>query len=90
MDEELREAARNRIAAKRNFWRQVILVIILTIILNIVWFVSGDLANYWPMWPMIGFLIWLGFSAVGTYNTTRGGITDTDIDREMRKMGGEA
>lgn len=89
MNDEIREAARSRIKARRGFWNMLLVFLVITVILNVIWFVSEPGAYYWPMWPMIGFGIATLFSAINVFGAGSRPITETDIDREVRKLGGD-
>ncbi|NLA65513.1 MAG: 2TM domain-containing protein [Leucobacter sp.] len=88
MNEELRDEARKRIKAKRGFWNLILVFAIITVIVNVIWFLSGT-GYYWPMWPMLGFIIAIFFTGLNTYGPGNRPISDAEIDREMRKLKGE-
>lgn len=90
MTEDMREAARKRIKAKRDFWSLVLIFAVVTVIINAVWFLSGYRDYYWPAWPMLGFVIALFFTAIGAYGPGSKPISDSAIDREIRKMNGDS
>lgn len=89
--EELRNAARKRIKAKRDFWSLTLTLLIVTGILNAIWFLAGDNRSeyYWPMWPMLGFAIAIFFTALNAYGPTNRPISDAEIDRELRRYDGK-
>lgn len=89
MDQDLREAARKRIKAKRDFWSMVIIFIIIAILLNGIWWFSGSHRYYWPAWPMVGFALATAFTAFSVYGPGGRPITDEAIEREVRKLKGE-
>lgn len=89
MSEDLREVARKRIKAKRDFWYMVIIFVVLALLLNGIWLFTGTHSYYWPMWPMIGFALATIFTAINTFGPGGRPITDEAIDREMRKLKGE-
>lgn len=88
MNEELRNSARKRIKARRDFWNMVIIFASIAVLLNLVWLLSGDRQYYWPAWPMGGFAIAIFFTALGTFGPGSKPISDAAIDREVRRMGG--
>lgn len=90
MNEDIRDTARKRIKAKRDFWNMLLGFAALAVIFNVIWFVSGYRSYYWPAWPMIGFAIATIFSAINAFGSGNRGISDTDIDREIGKMNGGA
>lgn len=89
MSDDIRETARKRIKAKRDFWSMVIIFVIITVLLNGIWLISGYRTYYWPMWPMIGFAIATAFTAFSVFGPGGRPITDHAIDREVRKLGGD-
>lgn len=86
MNEDIRESARKRIKSKRDFWNMLIGFAVLSIALNVIWWVSGYRTYYWPAWPMIGFAIATVFSAINAFGRGSREVTDADIDREIGKM----
>lgn len=90
MNEDIREVARKRIKAKRDFWRLLLIFAAIAVIMNIVWFMSGYRSYYWPAWPMIGFVIALLFTGIGAFGPGNKPISDSDIDREIQKLNGES
>lgn len=89
MNEDIRDAARHRIKARRGFWNMLLVFGVVVVILNVIWLVSGS-GSYWPMWPMIGLGIATLFTAINVFGMGNRPITDADIDREVRKRGGDA
>lgn len=85
----MRDVARKRVKTKRDFWQMLTVFVVVSIGLNVVWFVSGYHQYYWPVWPMLGFVIATILSAFNAFGPGNRPITDEDIDREVRKMGGE-
>lgn len=86
--DDLREVARKRVKAKREFWNLVLIFIIVALIINAVWYFSGYRDYYWPAWPMLGFAIATLFTALGAYGPGSRPISDEQIDREIRKLKG--
>ena len=89
MTEDIRDAARKRIKGRRDFWTMVLIFIVVTVLLNVLWFVNIPADGYyWPMWPMIGFGIAIVFTAISTFGPGSRPITEERIDEEIRRMGG--
>lgn len=88
MNEELRDIARKRIKAKRDFWNLVFVFAIVTVIVNAVWLFSG-VGYYWPAWPMLGFVIALFFNGLSAFGPGNRPISEDAVDREVRKLSGE-
>lgn len=84
--EELRKQAIHRVKAKQSFWRLAGVFAIVWLILIAVWAMSGR-GYFWPMWAIFGMGIALAFSAWGAYGPHQG-VTEEEIDAEMRKMQG--
>lgn len=89
MNEQLRIQATKRIKARRDFWNLVMTFAIITIIINAIWYFSGYRGYYWPAWPMLGFVIALLFTALGTFGPKSRPISEEKIEQEMRKMQGK-
>ena len=56
----------------------------MSLLMIVIWFFSGK-GYFWPAWPILGFAIAVGFSALrflGSGNT----ITESQIQDEMKKM----
>lgn len=85
----MRDAARKRIKAKRDFWNLVGVLVIVALIINAIWFFSGFRGYYWQMWPMLGFAIAIFFTGLSAYGPGSRPISDDEIDREVRKIKGE-
>ena len=86
--EDLREAARKRLEKKAGFWKFLGVAVAVSILVNVIWFMSGERTYYWPAWPMLGLGIGLLFSGIDAFGPGRGYITEEKIDAEVRKMTG--
>lgn len=89
MSEDIRDVARKRLKAKRDFWSMVLTFVVITIVINIIWFLSGYRSYYWPAWPMLGFVIATLFTGISAFGPGNKPISDEAIDREVRKLRGE-
>lgn len=87
MTDDIREIARKRIKARRDFWQMVAVFVIVSIILVAVWAASG-VGYFWPLWPMLGFAIATLFSALATFGPLAQPISEAHIDAEIKRMGG--
>jgi hypothetical protein len=85
-DEHLRKEAQKRVKAKQNVNRMAGGFVIVWAILIGIWWLSGR-GYFWPAWAIFGMSIALAFSAWGAYGPKEG-VSEADIDREMRKMQG--
>jgi uncharacterized membrane protein len=88
VSEDIREIARKRIKARRDFWYMIAVFIVVSIILIAVWAFSGT-GYFWPMWPLFGFGIATVFSALSVFGPTSRPISQDRIDDEVRKLGGD-
>lgn len=86
--EELREKAVKRIRAKRNFWRLVILFVVIWVMLIGIWALTGR-GYFWPAWAILGMGIALAFTAWGTFGRADD-VSQAQVDAEMRKMQGRS
>ncbi len=87
MTDDIREVARKRIKARRDFWYMILVFVILTALFVVVWALSG-MGYFWPMWPLFGFAIATVFSALSTFGPGSRPISEQHIDDEVRKLGG--
>lgn len=88
--DQLRTEAVKRVKAKQNFKRTAGVFVILWAFFIVIWFMTAKehtLANFWPIWPILGMGIGLAFMGWSAYG---GGdqVTDAQVDAEMRKMQG--
>lgn len=88
MDEDVRETARKRIKAKREFWNTLMIFGAILAVCNLVWLISGYRTYYWPAWPLLGFAIATVFSAINVFGSRSRAITDQQIDRELGNTDG--
>jgi uncharacterized membrane protein YecN with MAPEG domain len=83
-DDQRREAAIGRIQAKRAFQANLASYVGVNVLLVLIWAVSGR-GYFWPIW-VIGFWgLGLAMHAWSVYGQR--GITEADVQREMRKGG---
>ncbi len=87
-EDELREAARNRIVSRRGFYRSLITGAVIIAFLIVVWAVSG-MGYFWPVWPIIGLVIAGVFGAISAFGPGSKPVTDEHIDAEVRRIKGE-
>lgn len=87
-DQDIREVARKRIKARRDFWYMIAVFVVVSIILVVVWAFGGT-GYFWPMWPLFGFGIATMFSALSVFGPASRPISQERIDDEVRKLGGD-
>jgi len=82
-DEERRAAAIKRLKEKRDFWGHIVAYILVNGLLVVIWWVTTDgNSHFWPMWPMLGWGIGLGFHAWDVFQKP---ISEEAIRKEMDK-----
>lgn len=84
-DQQRREAAVERLKAKREFWTHLFVYVAVNGLLVVVWAVTNSDAYFWPIWPMAGWGIGL---VVHAWETFRRPISETAIRKEMEKGSG--
>jgi fatty acid desaturase len=87
MTDDIRDVARKRIKARRDFWQMVLVFVIILALCTAVWALGG-MGYFWPMWPLFGFAIATMFSALSTFGPGSRPISDQRIDDEVRRLGG--
>lgn len=80
--EDSREAAVKRLKAKRDFRRSLVAYVIVNAFLVVIW-ALGDRGAFWPIWPIAGWGLALGFQAWNAYVTKP--ISEADIQREIER-----
>ena len=82
-----RDAAIERLKAKRAFTAGLAAYVIINVFLWVLWAITSrdDGGVPWPLWVTVGLGVGMAFGAWNVYG--RKPITDADIDREMRKGG---
>lgn len=86
-DDELRKAARHNLKARNDFKVMIAIFIVVTVVLVAIWFFStGGKGYFWPIWPILGFLIASAFAGLDAYGITRRQITEADVDAEVARM----
>jgi hypothetical protein len=77
-----REAAMERVKAKRDFRTHLAVFIVINTFLVAIWAVSGA-GYFWPIWPIAGWGVGLALNAWTVYYQRP--ITEDDVDREMER-----
>lgn len=80
----MRKAARERIEAKRNFWRYVGTWVILSVFFTLLWLFTGR-GYYWPGWVIAAMAIGGAFMGFNAY-VQGGPPSEERIQREIDKM----
>jgi uncharacterized membrane protein YhaH (DUF805 family) len=87
MSDDIREVARKRIKARRDFWYMIIVFVVIAAFCIGIWALTG-MGYFWPMWPLFGFAIATIFTAISTFGPGSRPISDAHIDEEVRRLGG--
>ncbi|MGZ8630423.1 MAG: 2TM domain-containing protein [Actinomycetota bacterium] len=83
VDDGLRDRALERIANKQEFYAHLLAYVLVNGLLVGIWAVTGA-AFFWPVFPLLGWGIGLGFHAWDTYRI--GDPTEDQIQREMEHL----
>ena len=81
-EEQRREAAIERLKAKRDFKTHAAAYLIVNVGLILIWALSGR-GYFWPIWPIAGWGIGLAFNAWAVYGQKP--IAEDDIRAEMSR-----
>ena len=79
-----RDEAIRRLTAKRHLMQTGISFLGLTVVLIVIWAVSGA-GEFWPAFPMLAFAFAFASQAISVY--THRGISEEDIQKEMERRG---
>ncbi len=77
-----REAALSRLKLKSDFKRSLVAYVLVNSFLVVIW-ALGDRGSFWPIWPIAGWALALGFQAWNAYGSRP--ISEADIRREMER-----
>lgn len=91
-DDDLRTHAAKRIKDRRQFWTTAITLVVVFAVLVVVWGATSGWSSstyFWPMWPGIAFAIAIVFQAISVFSPLSKPISDSAIDAEVRKLGGD-
>jgi hypothetical protein len=78
-----RETALKRLKARREFNRRAAVATLVAIVTVTIWAAAGA-GYFWPVWPMIGFVIALLKTGWQAYGPRERPITEDQIAKEMR------
>ena len=77
-----REAAIERVRAKRDFAMHAAFFAVANLVFVVGWFLTGPPSYFWPIWPFVGWGLGLCYHAWCVYAPKRP-ISEDDIRREM-------
>ena len=86
--DDIRDQARKRLKAKAEFRNYLWIWLGVSLITTTVWAISNFGGYFWPGWVIGGMGIGAFFQALALYGPNRRGITESDIDAEVRRMTG--
>jgi hypothetical protein len=84
--DDLRKAARRNLKARNDFKVMLAIFGVVTLLLVAIWYFTGADGYFWPVWPIIAFVIASLFAGLDAYGITRRQITEADIDAEVARM----
>jgi 2TM domain len=88
-DEALRHRAVQRLRKKAEFRSHLISYVLVNAGLVVIWVLtSGARSYFWPIWPMLGWGVGIGFHAWETFGPSSHGPSEDQIRREMDRLGG--
>jgi hypothetical protein len=85
--DDLRAVARRNLKARNDFKVMLAIFAVVTVILVAIWFLTtGGRSYFWPVWPILAFVVASVFAGLDAYGLTRRHITEADIDAEVARM----
>lgn len=81
-DEARRQEAIRRLGERRDFGTHLLVYVLVNALLVVIWATTNNGGYFWPMWPLIGWGIGL---VIHAWETFRPPISETAIEKEMRK-----
>ena len=84
-DEELRQRALQRIRKKTEFRSHLTSYLLVNAVLVVIWAMTSG-GYFWPIWPILGWGVGIGFHAWETYGQRSTGPSEDQIQREMDKL----
>ena len=79
-----REAAIDRVNAKRDFKIHAATFAVANLVFIVGWFLTGPPSYFWPIWPFLGWGLGLSYHAWCVYAPKRP-ISEDEIEREMHR-----
>ncbi len=81
---QLREQAVRQLRRRQEFWRHVVVYVVVNAFLIAIWYFVAGRGYFWPGWILLGWGIALALNAWDVYG--RRGITEDQIRREMDRQ----
>jgi hypothetical protein len=85
---DYRQEARRRLEKRRDFKTHVFVYIVVNAVLVAIWAITTPDAIFWPIFPILGWGIGVAGNAWDVF--VRKPITEADIDREEKRLRGDA
>jgi hypothetical protein len=82
-DQELWKMAKLRVAFK---WSLASYIIVNTFLIGIWFFAEGETAYFWPIWPIMGWGIGIGFQYFNAYHGNKFISTEEEYEKLKRKQ----
>ena len=83
----LRDFARKRLKNQHEFRQFLIVWAFVTVLLNVIWFLTTPNGYYWPVWAIVGMGIAAFFMWAEAYGPlTKKIITESDVDAELERL----
>jgi 4-hydroxybenzoate polyprenyltransferase len=92
MSDDTRAAAKKQIKAQRDFWSMLAVLVVVSIFLVAIWWLTGAPHYFWPAWPLLAILVALTFSGLSAFGVINREVTESDIDAHLarKNRGGTA
>ena len=85
MSDNAREAARKQIKARRDFWAMLAILLIVSVFLVVIWWLTGAPHYFWPAWPLVAIAVALVFSGLNAFGIINREVTEEDIDAHLAR-----
>jgi hypothetical protein len=88
---DLRTLAVKSLRRKQEFRTHLFTYVVVNALIWAVWLFAGLASNDWvpwPLFPLFGWGIGIGFHAWSVYGPPSRPISEAEIDREVKRMGG--
>jgi uncharacterized ion transporter superfamily protein YfcC len=83
--DKLRAHAVARLRAKQGYWWQLAGSVVAAVVMVLIWALSG-MGYFWPVWPIAFIVLALILGAIRTWGPGSSGLSETQIQNEMRKL----
>ncbi len=87
-DNEIRKIAKKQLKKQADFKRYLWAWLAVSVVLTIVWALTGLGTYFWPAWVVFGMGVGALFSGVDAYGKNPRIISEADIDAEVHRLKG--